>query len=245
MYSVERMPHHDRPVGSRARFTLIELLVVIAVIAILAALLLPALNQARERGRSTLCTSNLKQIGTAIFTYATDYGDLLPQKLPWGQTFANLNATYEERLLVYSYVNSGVTAGIYITSTLEERNRMLGVFLCPSAPGPLNSERCQRNYGYNSLLMTGYDFPVATQARKKISVMKRGARIFLFSDSNFDPCTRWNIEQDTPLDTQFWTFRHQNRTNIVYLGGNVGSLKRCKIGTASWNSNDQYFLFHP
>ena len=58
-------------------FTLIELLVVIAIIAILAAILLPALNKARERGVQTDCMSRQKNIGTAINMYRGEYNDML------------------------------------------------------------------------------------------------------------------------------------------------------------------------
>ena len=70
--------HYD---GVKCRFTLIELLVVIAIIAILAAILLPALNSARERGRTASCLSNLKQLGTSLDMYGSDNNGMLPAQM--------------------------------------------------------------------------------------------------------------------------------------------------------------------
>jgi prepilin-type N-terminal cleavage/methylation domain-containing protein len=92
MQSRNKIPGPDnQPLANRCAFTLIELLVVVAIIAILAAMLLPALNKAKQQAQAINCVNNLKQLQLAWHMYATDNSDYLPGNW-WQEEKSDTNA---------------------------------------------------------------------------------------------------------------------------------------------------------
>src|SRR5215208_6344831 len=106
--------HQQNCHGRRHRgFTLVELLVVIAIIGILVALLLPAVQAAREAARRTQCTNNLKQLGIAMLNYESAKHELPPglNECCWGTWQVAILPYLEETAMSALYVNFGGPRG--------------------------------------------------------------------------------------------------------------------------------------
>jgi prepilin-type N-terminal cleavage/methylation domain-containing protein/prepilin-type processing-associated H-X9-DG protein len=117
--------------GRRCAFTLVELLVVIAIIGILVALLLPAIQAAREAARRSQCTNNLKQVGLAVHGYHDSRNALPPYRVTdHQQTWLVLILPYLEETQLANQWDE--TRGCFYDQTRQFRTAVVQAYLCPS-----------------------------------------------------------------------------------------------------------------
>jgi prepilin-type N-terminal cleavage/methylation domain-containing protein/prepilin-type processing-associated H-X9-DG protein len=168
----------------RRAFTLIELLVVIAIIAIIAALLLPALASAKERGRRAVCLSNLHQLGIAIQSYAPDNGGAIPYG-PKAPPFTNPADLYPSTGAPTSLLSlrggAPVGLGLLLADYISSQPK---VIFCPSADQPFDADaelakvgmsQAQGGYYYRHAGNTNmFDSPGATNAPNDIQLDNLG-----------------------------------------------------------------------
>ncbi|MSR58774.1 MAG: DUF1559 domain-containing protein [Planctomycetaceae bacterium] len=137
-----------RRFSSRSAFTLIELLVVIAIIGVLVALLLPAVQQAREAARRTACRNNLKQIGLALHNYADLHGGLPPSTTSqidfgvWSPTptdyhlhsWATFILPQLDQTPLFNRINFNVSALAAVN--YDSASQKVAAYRCPTFTGP-------------------------------------------------------------------------------------------------------------
>jgi prepilin-type N-terminal cleavage/methylation domain-containing protein/prepilin-type processing-associated H-X9-DG protein len=144
---------------ARRGFTLIELLVVIAIIGILIALLLPAVQSAREAARRAQCVNNLKQIGLAVANYEGAVGSYPYADGPWWTEWSahSMLLPYLEQRPIYNSINFASTRPTFaapfmhdgvVNSTAEYTK--VSIFFCPSDQNRLTSPYGPNNYMANS-----------------------------------------------------------------------------------------------
>lgn len=179
----QRPTFHSLPRVEYA-FTLMELLVVIAIIAILAALLLPALASARDKGRRAVCVSNLRQTSLAIHTYSQDFGGMIPygpKAPPFVSPASFYPSTGAPTSLLSLQGGSPVAIGLLLQHYLANQPK---VVFCPGTDQPVDADeelsrvgrtQAQSGYYYRHGGTTNlFDNPVNTSAPEHLRLDRLG-----------------------------------------------------------------------
>lgn len=216
--------------GYKGSFTLIELLVVIAIIAILASMLLPALNKARLKAKEAECVSKLKTLGLQLGFYCDDNKDFMFKASGTGNTW-------------YSYGNDPNFVKNYLRLKWEASNAYLqkpNPMYCPAHLKGVSAGLSHVSYAYN-VHPTLAPATAAASGQVKRSQVKNTSSLLVFTDMwgdyNVGSSTTWLATRWTDLQYGIW-FGHSQKANIAFLDGHVEGLTRSKV-----SDNNLYVKF--